>query len=130
MGLQGARVCQRSSLWGGADCHRFVMRSVGCPSIIESVEGPPASPMRPTVNNAPAPLFRLRALPLFVLLFTGCASPAAQDTLDANAQCDGAVCNLGCVTSADCKGQVCDPAAHHCVDCLAESDCPTGKICD
>ena len=38
-------------------------------------------------------------------------------------------CAPGCEDGAGCNAQVCNPAAHTCVDCVVDVDCPLGSIC-
>lgn len=66
----------------------------------------------------------------------GVACLPASDACAAGSYCDPGTmtCVSGCKDDADCAGDPygatrCDPAAHLCVDCLAESDCPAGQIC-
>jgi Stigma-specific protein, Stig1 len=63
------------------------------------------------------------------------------DNCPAGQWCDAqAMCQVGCKTSNDCVGvgpandggmarTACNTSLHQCVECLANSDCPLGKLC-
>jgi hypothetical protein len=125
-----------------ADDSGSVVTGTGCTTAILK----PGAQMCVNLTVAPAPdlsvIHDLTAVDVAACQGNDCPCETTPDNCPAGQFCDPASsrCEVGCKQASDCAGigpahdggmprTLCNTSSHTCVECLANGDCPLGKLC-